>query len=99
MPDAFCLEREALQEFAAEFRRLRCPLWFDITPYFPRAKRWQEIKAWLIAHDIDDFIILDDVGEELKPFADKLVLTNPREGLTKERAELAIQMLGEIENE
>lgn len=97
--DAFYLEREALRELVAEFRRLRCPLWFDITPCLPRAKRWQEINAWLITHDTDDFIILDDVGEELKPFADKLVLTNPREGLTKERAELAIKMLGEVNNE
>ena len=96
---AFYIEREALRELVAEFRRVRCPLWFDITPYLPRAKRWQEINAWLITHDTDDFIILDDVGEELKPFADKLVLTNPREGLTKERAELAIKMLGDKENE
>ena len=51
-----------------------------------------------MSHDTDDFIILDDVGEELKPFEDKLVLTNMQEGLTKERAELAIQMLGEIDN-
>jgi hypothetical protein len=99
MSGAFFLGREALRELVAEFRRLRCPLWFDVTPYLPRAKRWQEINAWLITHDIEDFIILDDVGEELKPFADKLVLTNMHEGLTKERAELAIKMLGEIENE
>lgn len=99
MPDAFFLEREALRELVAEFRRLRCPLWFDVTPYLPRAKRWQEINAWLITHDIEDFIILDDVGEELKPFADKLVLTDPNKGLTKERMEFAIQLLGEIENE
>ena len=99
MPDAFFLEREALRELAAEFRRVRCPLWFDVTPYLPRAKRWQEINAWLMNHDTDDFIILDDVGEELKPFDDKLVLTNMRDGLTKERAELAIKMLGEKENE
>ena len=97
--DAFYLEREALRELAAEFRRVRCPRWFDVTPYLPRAKRWQEINAWLMNHDTDDFIILDDVGEELKPFDDKLVLTNVHEGLTKERAELAIQMLGEVENE
>lgn len=96
---AFYLEREALRELVAEFRRLRCPLWFDTTPYLPRAKRWQEINAWLICHDTDDFIILDDVAVELLPFADKLVLTDPREGLTKELAELAIQMLGEKENE
>ena len=99
MPQAFYLEREALRELVAEFKRLRCPLWFDITPYFARAKRWQEINGWLINHDVEDFIILDDVGEELKPFADKLVLTDPWQGLTKERAELAISMLGEIENE
>ena len=97
--NAFYLEREALRELIAEFKRVRCPLWFDVTPYFPRAKRWQEINAWLITHDIEDFIILDDVGEELKPFADKLVLTDPNKGLTKERMEFAISMLGEIENE
>ena len=95
LPNAFYLEREALRELVAEFKRLRCPLWFDVTPYLPRAKRWQEINAWLITHDIKDFIILDDVGEELKPFADKLVLTDPKEGLTKERMEFAIQLLGE----
>lgn len=98
MPDAFYLEREALRELAAEFRRVRCPLWFDITPDLPHAKRWQEINAWLMNHDTDDFIILDDIGEELKPFEDKLVLTNMHDGLTKERAELAIQMLGEVSN-
>ena len=97
MSGAFFLEREALRELVAEFHRLRCPLWFDVTPDLPHAKRWQEINAWLMNHDTDDFIILDDVGEELKPFSDKLVLTDPREGLTKERAELAIQMLGEVE--
>lgn len=99
MSNAFYFDREALRELVAEFCRVRCPLWFDITPYLPRAKRWQEINAWLISHDTDDFIILDDVSEELKPFADKLVLTNPHEGLTKERAELAIKMLGEKGNE
>ena len=93
LPNAFFLEREALRELVAEFKRLRCPLWFDVTPFLPRAKRWQEINAWLITHDIEDFIILDDVGEELKPFADKLVLTDPNEGLTKERMEFAISLL------
>ena len=97
--NAFYLEREALRELAAEFRRVRCPLWFDVTPYLPRAKRWQEINAWLILHpEVEEFVVLDDVGEELKPFDDKLVLTNMRDGLTKERAELAVQMLGEIDN-
>ena len=99
-PKAFYLEREALRELVAEFRRLRCPLWFDITPYLPRAKRWQEVNAWLINNDVEDFIILDDWGEdEFRPMMDHLVKCDPRKGLTKERAELAISMLGEVENE
>ena len=100
-PTAFFLEREALRELVAEFRRVRCPLWFDVTPYLPRAKRWQEINAWLLLHpEVEEFIILDDWGEdEFRPMMDHLVQCDPRFGLTKERAELAIQMLGEIENE
>lgn len=99
-PKAFWLEREALRELVAEFRRLRCPLWFDTTPYLPSTKRWQEINAWLILHDVEDFIILDDWGEEeFRPMMDHLVKCDPRNGLTKERAELAIQMLGEMNNE
>ena len=98
-PKAFWLEREALRELVAEFRRLRCPLWFDTTPYLPSTKRWQEINAWLILHDAEDFIILDDWGEEeFRPMMDRLVKCDPRKGLTKERAELAIQMLGEKNN-
>ena len=98
-PKAFWLEREALRELVAEFRRLRCPLWFDTTPYLPSTKRWQEINAWLILHDVEDFIILDDWGEEeFRPMMDRLVKCDPRKGLTKERAELAIQMLGEKNN-
>ena len=96
MSGAFFLEREALRELVAEFRRLRCPLWFDITPYLPRAKRWQEINAWLINNDVEDYIILDDWGEdEFRPMMEHLVQCDARKGLTKERAELAIKMLGE----
>ena len=95
-PRALFLERAGYDELRREFLRVRCPIWVDITPIFPQAKRWQEINAWLELHpEVKEFIILDDVGEELKPLADHLVLTNMRDGLTKERAELAIQMLGE----
>lgn len=95
-PRALYTERESLRELAAEFRRLRCPLWFDITPYLPQAKRQKEIYAWLKQHpEVDDFIILDDVGEELMWYWDHLVLTDPRIGLNNERMEQAIKMLGE----
>jgi hypothetical protein len=47
--------------------------------------------------EVDNFVILDDVGEELTFYKDHLVLTDPRMGLNKERMELVIQMLGEKE--
>ena len=94
------IHRLTYDTLADEFRRVRCPVWVDSTPVLRGAKRWQEINAWLMLHpEVDEFIILDDWGDELKPFADHLVLTNKFDGLNKERAELAIQMLGEKENE
>ena len=87
-------------ELQEEFKRLRCPLWIDTTPCMPGVKRQKEIFAWLTAHpEVDEFIILDDVGQELTWYWDRLVLTDPRVGLNKERMELAIKMLGEVENE
>lgn len=87
-------------ELQEEFKRLRCPLWIDATPCMPGTKRQKEIFAWLAVHpEVDDFIILDDVGEELTWFWDRLVLTDPRVGLNKERMEQAIQLLGEKNNE
>ena len=46
-----------------------------------------------------DINLLDDVVEELTFYRDRLVLTDPKVGLNKERMELAIKMLGEKENE
>ena len=99
-PKAFYLEKMAYCELLEEFRRVRCPVWTDITPYLPSAKRWQEINAWLILHpEVDEFIILDDWGEdEFHPMMDRLVKCDARFGLTKERAELAVKMLNK-ENE
>ena len=95
------IHKECLNRLEQEFRRVRCPVWVDSTPVLPRAKRWQEINAWLMLHpEVDEYIIIDDWGEdEFRPMIDRLVRCNPMHGLNKERAELAIQMLGEIENE
>ena len=94
-PKAFYLEKIAYCELLEEFRRVRCPIWTDITPWLPRAKRWQEINAWLLLHpEVDNFVILDDWGEdEFRPMMDRLVQCDPRHGLNKERAELAISLL------
>ena len=99
-PDAFWYEREGVAQLEAEFHRLRCPKWVDVTPWLSGAKRQKEIFAWLAVHpEVDNFVILDDVGEELTFYKDHLVLTDPKVGLNKERAELVIKMLGEVENE
>ena len=84
----------------AEFERVRCPVWIDCTPYFPGRKRQVEIYSWLQIHsEVEEFVILDDLAEELWWYKDHLVHTSKFDGLNKERAELAIQMLGEKENE
>lgn len=98
MPDALWYEKEGVVQLEAEFRRLRCPKWVDATPWLSGAKRQKEIFTWLARHpEVDEFIIIDDVGEELTWYKDRLVLTDPRVGLNKERMEQAIKMLGEIE--
>jgi hypothetical protein len=90
-----CLDR--LKE---EFERVRCPVWVDATPHLPGAKRQKEIFAWLtVLPEVDEFIIIDDIRQELTWYDDRLVTTDPFKGLNKERAELAIQMLGEKNNE
>lgn len=95
-PGAFWYEREGVAQLEAEFRRLRCPKWIDVTPWLLGSKRQKEIFAWLAVHpEVDEFIIIDDVGEELVFYNDRLVLTDPSEGLNKERMEFAIQLLGE----
>lgn len=88
-------EQLAYCELREEFMRVHCPLWIDITPCLPQTKRWKEINAWLSLHDVDRFVIIDDIWEELLPFNNHLVVTTMKNGLTKERAELAIKILGE----
>ena len=51
----------------------------------------------IFGYEESNFVILDDVGEELEFYKDRLVLTSMFTGLTKERAELAIRMLNEGE--
>lgn len=79
-----------------EFRRLRCPLWEDITPIIPLVNREVEITAWLDEHpEVTNFVILDDDYQELMKYYDHLVICDEAVGLTKERAEEAIRILKE----
>jgi hypothetical protein len=94
------MNKMCLNKLKEEFERVRCPVWVDTTPHFPGCKRQKEIYAWLAMHpEVEEFIIIDDVWQELTWYHDRLVVTDPRFGLNKERAELAISMLGEVENE
>lgn len=94
------MNKKCLYRLKEEFERVRCPVWVDTTPYFPGAKRQKEIYWWLVLHpEVDNFVILDDRWQELTWYNDRLVTTDPFKGLNKERAELAIRMLGEIDNE
>lgn len=79
-----------------EFRRLRCPLWEDMTPIIPVVNREVEIKAWLDEHpEVTNFVILDDYWQELMEYYKHLVICDEAVGLTKERAEEAIRILNE----
>jgi hypothetical protein len=87
--------RDRLRE---EFERVRCPVWIDTTPHLPGRKRQVEIYEWLLHHEpLESFVIIDDWEKELRWYKDNLVVTTPTQGLTKERAELAIRMLNEGE--
>lgn len=62
------------------------------------ATRGEEIDEWLRKREEkpESFIILDDMGpEQFGAYADHLVQTDFRTGLTKEQVELAVQMLME----
>ena len=97
-PNSLYIEKYALRELVTEFKRVRCPLWVDMTPIIPRSKREREIYTWLLQHpEVENFVILDDVWEELEFYKDRLVQTSMFYGLTKERAELAVKMLNEGE--
>ena len=90
-------DRQAYLELRAEFKRLRCPLWIDCTP-FMSGSREEEIKKWLERHpEVTDFVILDDVGVEFDKLKDHLVLTNWQTGLDKVAANKVIELLNKEE--
>ena len=82
------------EELVDEFRRLRCPLWVDMTPNIPVVNREVEIQTWLSQHpEVENYVILDDYWQELLSLKDHLVICDEARGLEKKEAELAINML------
>lgn len=49
------------------------------------------MKQWISEHEGDRFVVLDDDNLDVR----NLVKTKPQEGLTREDAELAIEILNE----
>ncbi len=80
----------------------------DVTPRLretgkPSVPRGREIQAWLDSPvaarrgGVEQFVILDD-GDDMGHLLPRLVQTNYHDGLTLERAELAINLLNEEVN-
>lgn len=62
--------------------------------------RWQwrgrEIREWLKEHDVDSYVILDDIFfDDFEDMEQHLVLTDPDKGLTNQDVKKAIEILNE----
>lgn len=55
-----------------------------------------EIQAWLDAHgeEVEEYVILDDVDVFRGDLKEHLIITDPREGITLDKAQVAIRRLG-----
>lgn len=70
---------------------------FDKTPQLPSNDRAKEIKMWLHAHDVEGFVIFDDIAFGWGSLDDRVVKTSWRigRGLEKRHIEKAIKLLNE----
>ena len=55
--------------------------------------RGQEIQQWIDIHNVDDCLIIDDNRDMLESQMDRLILTNPKNGLTTENYEKMVKLL------
>ena len=65
---------------------------FDVTEYFERLRR-SEIEAWMAAHDVRRFVVLDDLAVFQREHPN-IVIVNPDTGLTADDAARAMAILG-----
>lgn len=69
------------------------------TPVSEEGYRGKEIEQYLKEHpEVTEFVILDDDGD-MKPYMDRLVKTDSRNGLTFTDAEKVIEMFGGAKDE
>ena len=81
-----------------EFDKHRIPV-IGHTPFSFDNNRGNEIRTWMKMQDerIEEFVVIDDIFIDLEWFASvgRLVLTDDKHGLNKEKMEKAIEILGE----
>lgn len=55
--------------------------------------RGQEIQQWIDTHNVEEYLIIDDDHDMLESQMDRLILTNPKNGLTAENYEKITELL------
>lgn len=96
--DALAVDRIQWQALLAEFDKHRIPV-IGMTPFAPDRWRGDEISAWFKMQEerIENFVIVDDIVCDLTMFVSvgRVVQTEDAWGLTKEKMEECIKILGE----
>lgn len=54
---------------------------YDKTPFLHSMRRGDEITTWLRAHDVDNYVIVDDQTDDMQEHASHIVKISPRRGL------------------
>jgi hypothetical protein len=69
------------------------PVMLEVHGHLDRIFRGHEIDAWLKLHpEVDRWVILDD-GSDMEMHKNRLVQTDPQEGLLDEHVDLAIRVM------
>lgn len=88
---------EELEKYGLKDRYIGCtPVVEDYNNGAIRSNRGSEIALYLSNHKCDIFVILDDLDWDLNIFLNNLVLTHIKDGLTKEDADKAIELLNNV---
>jgi histidinol phosphatase-like enzyme len=100
LEDANPWDKRMWQALLAEFDKHRIPV-IGMTPLAPDRWRGDEINMWLKLQEepVEDFVIVDDIVCDLTKFVSvgRVVQTVDEWGLTKEKMEECIKILGEAQ--
>ena len=98
--DALPVDKMQWRSLIAEFDKHRIPV-IGMTPFAPDRWRGDEISMWLKLQEepVKEFVIVDDIVCDLTRFVSvgRVVQTADAWGLTKEKMEECIKILGEAQ--